>query len=100
MTSRAIASLNWRKDFRGFAILAVLLAIGWLCWKGARDPAIPLLPPSPAEWIIYPSPPHAKINSDKEISAEFVRQLVLASAPASGEIQWRAFRQSELSVNR
>ena len=94
-----MASLSWRKDFRGFAIFAVLAAIGWLCWKGARDPAIPLLPPGPADWILYPSPPHAKINSDKEISAEFVRQLVLASAPISAEIQWRAFRQSELSIN-
>ena len=99
MISRAISSLSWRRDFRGLMVFAVLAAVGWLCWKGARDPAIPLLPPGPANWIIYPSPPHAKINSDKVVSAEFARQLVLASAPTSAEIRWRAFRRSEFSIN-
>src|SRR5580692_9132581 len=99
MISRAISSLNWRRDFRGLAALAMLATAGWLFWKGARDPAIPLLPPGPADWIIYPSPPHAKINSDKVVSAEFVRQLVLAKAPASAEVRWRAFRRSEFSIN-
>lgn len=92
-------SSSWRRDFRVVVIFSALAALAWLCWKGARDPAIPLLPPGPGGWIIYPSPPHAKINVDKDVPSDFVRELVLASVPERAEIRWRAFRRSELSVN-
>jgi tetratricopeptide (TPR) repeat protein len=99
MRRLAFWSLSWRRDFRALLVFSVLAMSAWLCWKGARDPAIPLLPPGAAAWIVYPSPPHAEISSDRTVSADFARQLVLAVAPARAELSWRAFRQSELSIN-
>jgi hypothetical protein len=91
--------LNWRRDFCIALVLSVLAAMAWLCWKSARDPAIPLLPPGSADWILYPSPAHAEINSESPVPADFVRQLELAAVPARAEISWRAFRRSEISIN-
>lgn len=99
MRRLAFWSFSWRREFRAFLAFSVLAMVAWLCWKGARDAAIPLLPPGAADWIVYPSPPHAEINSDRPVSADFARQLVLAVAPAQAELSWRAFRQSELSIN-
>jgi tetratricopeptide (TPR) repeat protein len=99
MRRSAFWPLIWRRHFRFLLVFSVLAAMAWLCWKGARSPAIPLLPPGDAEWIVYPSPPHAEINSERDVSADFARQLVLAAAPARADLSWRAFRQSEVSIN-
>jgi hypothetical protein len=99
MRRPAFRSLSWRKDFRVLLLCCVLAAVAWLCWKGARDAAIPLLPPGVADWIVYPSPLQAQIHSQRRVSADFVRQLVLAATPARAEISWRAFRQSQIYIN-
>jgi tetratricopeptide (TPR) repeat protein len=99
MRHPAFSSLNWRRDFRVLLVFAAVAMLAWLCWKGARDPAIPLLPPGAADWIIYPTPPHAEISSGREVSADFVRELVLAAAPAQAVVSWRGFRRSQVSIN-
>ena len=90
---------DWRKGSRRLLALSVLAAAGWVCWKGGRDPEIPLLPPGRAAWIVYPSPPEAAIYRRRTVSADFERQFVLAVPPGRAELSWRAFRHSGLSIN-
>jgi tetratricopeptide (TPR) repeat protein len=94
-----LRSWDWRKGSRRLLALSVLAGAGWVCWKGGRDPEIPLLPPGRAAWIVYPSPPEAAIYRRRTVSADFERQFVLAVPPGRAELSWRAFRHSGLSIN-
>ncbi len=91
--------MSWRVCSRVLLALSLLAGLGWLCWKGARDAAIPLLPPGPGEWIVYPTPPQSGAYLGQAVSADFERQFVLGTPPAQAELSWRAFRQSGLSIN-
>jgi len=91
--------LNWRRDFRIALILSVLAAMAWLCWKSARDPAIPLL--RRAAPIGSSTRPRRTLRSirNPRCRRTLCVQLELAAAPVRAEISWRAFRRSEISIN-
>jgi hypothetical protein len=89
---------RWKRA-RLLLLLAPVAVIAWTCWKGLHDPAIPLLPPGGAEWIVYPSPPEGDIYPGRAISADFARSFVLTVPPSRAEISWRGFREAHLSIN-
>ena len=99
MQPPAFWRFSWRKHFRVALVLSVLAAVAWLWRQGVRNPAIPLLPPGGAAWIVFPTPPHAEINLQHTVSAEFVRELALAAAPTHAEISMRGFRVVEIAIN-
>jgi hypothetical protein len=83
---------------RLFLVVAAVVA-GWLGWRAWFDPKIQFLPPGPATWILYPSPPEIRGIAAVELPAEFHGQLVLAAKPAQAELDWRCFRRGEVFIN-
>ncbi len=82
------------------AIAALTLALTWMGWRALQDPKVPFLSARPgADWIVYPSPGNPAIHPAVELDALFRRSFTLASRPRSAELQLRAFRRFQLTVN-
>ena len=82
------------------ALAALALALTWMGWKALRDPSTPFLSArAGADWIVYPSPVSPFMHPTVERGEVFRRSFRLASRPRSADLQLRAFRRFQLTVN-
>jgi Flp pilus assembly protein TadD len=82
------------------AVLAVLVSLGWLGGGLTQRAGTIFLPHrSPAEWILYPSPPSAYSHLCAPLETIFKSDLVLREAPTHATLRVAAFRQYSLAIN-
>jgi tetratricopeptide (TPR) repeat protein len=79
------------------ALTLGLLSVWWLCY---RNPEINFLPPrTPAQWIVYPTPPAAQALRKVELATEFRRSFQLDKNVSPATISICAFKKWTIRVN-
>src|SRR5438105_4271018 len=69
----------------------------WLC---ARNPGSNFLPArAPAQWIVYPTPPHGNTLPLVELSAEFRHSFRLEKTVSKATLAVRGFKQFSVRIN-
>jgi len=83
------------------ALLATALACAlWLGWKAARDPRTPFLPDrSPAEWVLYPTPPGTLPQATVALDTVFRKELTLDDRPSAATLRVLWYRSGSVRIN-
>ena len=76
---------------------AIVVLLAWLC---GRDPKITFLPgDGRAEWILFPSAPHAAAHPIANVDAVFQREFILDEQPRAARLSMRAAKRVQLKIN-
>lgn len=94
-----INSRQKQKFFAGVAIVLIFGLVGcwWLCSRSAKISF--LTRDGPAEWVIFPQPPHGIVHPVEESSTVFQQSFSMDKLPLQANLKLRALKHFQVIIN-